>query len=96
MATATAVVGTTKRLSFTFRDVAEALADPTSIALTIREPDGNEISKTDADMVHPSTGLYTYDHPVTKEGRHFVYVDGDGALDAAAQPEFYAMRKTTS
>lgn len=96
MTTVTAVVGATKRLTFTFKDVAGAAADPTSIALKIREPDGVEIAKTDGDMTKTATGIWTYDHPVTKEGRHTVHVDGAGAVEAAGQPEFYAVRKVTS
>lgn len=96
MTTATAVVGGSKRLTFTFTDVNGDPADPSSIALTIREPDGIEVAKTDADMTNPATGTWIYDHEVTKEGRHFIHVDGDGAVDAADQPEFYALRKTTS
>ncbi|HEX9768434.1 MAG TPA: hypothetical protein VGA50_04585 [Kiloniellales bacterium] len=100
MTTATATVGSSKRLTFTFTDIAGDPAEPTSIALTIREPDGVEIAKTDADMTHavtsPVNGTYTYDHPVAKEGRHFVHVDADGAVEAASQSEFYAFRKVTS
>ena len=86
-------VGSSRRLTFTFKDVAAALADPTSIALKIREPDGTVISKTQADMTSTTTGVWTYDHPVTKVGRHYAHVDGDGAVEAAEQIEFYALTK---
>ena len=91
MTTATAVIGATKRLTFTFKNVAGTVTEPTSIKLKIREPDGVVISKTDADM-GGSAGVRTYDHAVTKVGRHYVHVDGDGAVEAADQSiEFYAL-----
>ena len=98
MTTDTVTVGTSKRLTFTFRDGASppALTDPDSIALIIREPDGVETSTTDASMNNSSTGIWYYDFAVTKEGRHTVFCDGDGAVDAATQIEFYAFRKTTT
>jgi hypothetical protein len=95
MPTETAFVGASKRLTFTFTDVAGAPADPTSIALTILEPDGVTISKTEADMANPALGTWTYDHSVAKAGRHGVRCDADGAVEAAVQPEFYAMTKNT-
>lgn len=99
MATDTAVVGATKRLTFTFTDVNDDAADPTSITLTIRQPDGTEVSKSEADMTggnSPVDGIWYYDFAVTQEGRHHAHCDGDGAVEAATQIEFYALRKTTS
>lgn len=98
MTAATATVGATKRLTFTFLDTnsPQAPADPGTIALTIREPDGVETTKAKADMTQDSTGIWHYDFTVTKEGRHNVLCDGSGVADAATQIEFYAFRKTTT
>jgi len=97
MATPVVIPGSTKRLSFDFADVDGNAADPDSIRLVIRAPDGTEVEKTEADMVNPSTGTWTYDHPFTVEGRHLVLIDGDGLVDAADQRlEVYVRRKVTT
>ena len=97
MTTESVYVGSSKDLDFTFKDRAGALANPTTIALTIREPDGVEISKTQADMTNPTNpGVWRYVFAVTKEGRHHATADGDGAVEAVAQVEFHALRKGTS
>lgn len=92
MTTDTTRIGETETLSFTFRNASAVLTDPTSIVLSIREPDGTETAKTQADMTSPSTGLWTYDFAVTKAGRHFAVADGDGDVEAVAEIEFYALR----
>ncbi len=96
MTTKTTYVGASKDLDFTFKDRAAVLTNPTTIALTIRQPNGVEIAKTQADMTEVSTGLWRYIFAVTQEGRHFATADGDIAVDAVAQIEFYALRKTKS
>jgi hypothetical protein len=96
MTTATVNVGSSKDLDFTFKDRDGTLTNPTSIALTIRQPDGTEIAKTKTDMTEVSTGVWRYVFAVTQEGRHFARADGDGAVEAAVAVEFYALRKTTS
>ena len=51
--------------------------------------------KSDADMTNiTNPGVWRYVFAVTKEGRHFATADGDGAVEAAVQVEFYALRKT--
>jgi hypothetical protein len=54
-------LGSGIRESTTVRDVTGALADPTTIALTILKPDGT--TQTYAAPVHDSTGLYHQDIP---------------------------------
>lgn len=97
MTTAAVTVGSSKDLDFTFKDRDGVLKNPDSIALTIRQPDGTEITKTEADMTNISNpGVWRYVFAVTQEGRHHVTADGDGAVEAAVQIEFYALRKGTS
>lgn len=93
MTTETVHIGDSKTLRFNFTDTDGAAADPTSIALTIREPDGTEIDKTEADMTSSATGQWDYDFAVTKAGRHYAFADGDGAIEAAVGIEFYALAR---
>lgn len=86
--------GSSKDLTFTFKARDGALADPTSIALTIREPDGVVVAKTEADMTQVSTGVWRYVHAVTKAGRHSAEADGDG-VEAAVGIDFYGLRQET-
>lgn len=95
MTTSARRVGDHIELDFTFRDRSGALADPSAIALVIREPDGTEIAKTHADMTNVSTGLWRYVHAIAKEGRHVAEANGDG-IEAVGTVEFYARRKGTS
>lgn len=99
MTTTAVTVGTGRTLTHTFKNSSNLAVDPTSVTLTIREPDGNEISKTGGELTHatasPPNGTYSFDHIFTKEGRTTVHWDGDG-VEAAAQHEFYVVRKVTS
>ena len=95
MTTGTVGLDGNKTLTFTFQDGAGALADPTSIALTIQPPTGAAVAKTDTDMTNTSLGVWTYVHTFTLEGRWFFYVDGDGTVEAAGTIEIYCLQKQT-
>lgn len=89
-------IGDSIDLLFTFRARDNTLTNPSTIALTIREPDGTEIAKTQSDMTNLSTGLWRYIFAITKEGTHVARADGDGVVEAAAAVVFRALRKGTS
>jgi len=93
MPTASYDIGDQRRLTGNFTNVNNAPADPGAIALTIREPDGVQIAKTEADMQNPATGEWYYDFTIAKPGRHIVRWAGSGAIIAAGEDEFYARRR---
>lgn len=57
--------GQTVTLKATFRDIAEALIDPSTVDLTIEDPDGNLTTPT---PTNPSTGVYEHQLTLTIEG----------------------------
>lgn len=64
-------VGDLARLTATFRDVDEALVDPTTVTFTWRTPAGVEASyvyETDDDLVSDSTGVYYVDLALDEAG----------------------------
>jgi len=60
-------VGDVATLDFTV-ELDEVLTDPTTITLTITDPDGGVTTKSLADVTRVSAGVYTYDQPVTIVG----------------------------
>lgn len=97
MPTETAVIGSLKRLSATFK-VNGMATDPAAVTFKLRDPAGTlttYVYGTDAQLVRDSAGAFHVDWPVAAAGRHFVKWDGDGAADVAAQTEFWALRTNT-
>ncbi len=92
-------VGDIRRLTATYTDFAAAVADPTAIVLTIREPDGVLVTKdwpAPADITKDSTGVFHYDFTIAKEGRHVVNWTSTGAVVAAGESEFWARQKNAA
>ena len=74
----------------TFRDVDYELADPTSITVKVRQPDGTVTTYTtpDASITQESTGVWDFTFPDAFDaaGDWYVYMVGTGAgADAAEQ-----------
>lgn len=86
-------IGDSRRLRADFTDINGNATDPTTVTLTIREPDGTLVTKTDAELSNPQVGQWTFDYTITKPGRHIVRWEGTGALVTAEEAEFYARRK---
>ena len=87
-------IGDLKTLKGAFIDDAGADADPTSIVLTIQEPDGTLVTENfPGNITNPGVGKYEFDFAITKAGRHVVNWTGIGAVATAAENEFYARRK---
>lgn len=81
-------VGQQVRLSFTFRNLAGELADPTTVTVKVQDAAGAETSYSDA--VHDSTGRYHKDITITTPGGGVWYyrAEGTGALVAAGETSF--------
>lgn len=78
----------------TFRNSSNVLADPTTVKLTVREPDGTTttyVYGTDAIVVKSSTGIYTANLDTTSKRGLWLYTwwsTGAGQADSGEQ-EFY-------
>lgn len=83
-------VGDLLRLKATFTDVDGAVADPTTVAVTVLTPGGTETEWTCAggDLTRVSTGIYYYDFSVTESGKHYFTWSAGGAYVASDQGAF--------
>lgn len=82
-------VGTTKRITASFRNIAGTLANPTSVVLTVLAPDGTTTTPT---PVNDSAGVYHYDVTLDQAGVWRWGWDGDGTIDVASQGDVYVAR----
>jgi hypothetical protein len=88
-------IGDKKRFSAAFTDINDAAADPTTVTVRIREPDGTVtayIYGTDVEVVKSAVGNYYVDVTFDQSGRHQVRWEGVGALVTAEQTEVYVRR----
>lgn len=65
----------------TVRDRFGALADPTTLAWTVRAPDGTETTPPSTD--HPSVGVYELDVRLDQAGKYKIEAQADGAVVVA-------------
>lgn len=86
MSTAVYDKGDNRRLSITFTDFNDTLADPTTVTAIITEPDGTVVNPA---VVNDGVGLYHADFTFTKQGRHLVRFEGTGAVVSAEQTDVY-------
>ena len=90
-------VGDLVTLTGTFTSALGVATDPTAIVLTIKPPSGSLITKTYAlaELTKASTGVYTYDYPITLEGEHWYRYVGTGAVTAAGETDFTVRTQQT-
>lgn len=89
-------VGTRPTVVARFRSVdidgVETLADPTTVRVVTRNPDGVQTTYTspNVNLVNVGTGIWQFTFPaeLTDPGTWRVYFDGDGAVDVADEIEF--------
>lgn len=74
-------------LTFTFRDAAGTLTNPTTVALSIRDPDGVVTTPT---PTNASAGVYIHDLTPTKAGLWEYRVVGTGAVAEAGEGALWA------
>lgn len=95
MPTAVSDIGDARRLSVTFTDLAGTAADPDTVTLEVRAPDGtltSYVHGTDAEVVKDSTGNYHADLEFAQAGRHMVRWIGEGTVDAVDASEVHVRR----
>jgi hypothetical protein len=66
-------LGTTVRITFTFKDFQGSNVDPTNPQVSIYDPSGQAVV-TDAAMVQSATGVWYYDWQSPETGLEGVYV----------------------
>ncbi len=83
-------IGDMLRLQVAFTDADSVAVDPTTIALTVLEPDATETEYTYAsgDIERDSTGTYFYDLTVDQAGIHFYKWSAGGAYVAVDEGSF--------
>jgi hypothetical protein len=84
-------IGDNPRLTATFRNEADAVADPTSIVAKYRKPDGTVVTLTygvDLALYKDSTGIYHTDITVDMAGRWYYRFVGTGNVIAAEETYF--------
>lgn len=86
-------IGDERTLQVDFTDANGAAADPTTVTLNVREPDGTLVVKTGGELANPQVGRYTFAYTIAQGGRHVVRWEGTGAVVTAEESEFYARRK---
>jgi len=88
-------IGDGRRFTATYTDIDGAAADPTTVTVRIREPDGTVtayVYGTDAEVVKSTTGVYYVDWTFNQTGRHQVRWEGAGDVTTAQQTEVYVRR----
>ena len=86
-------IGDLKRCQCTFLNFADVATNPTTVALTIREPDGVETAVAQGSMTNSATGVWFYDYAISKAGRHVERWVGTGAVQRSPQIEFWVRKK---
>lgn len=86
-------IGDGVEIALTFKDRDGALRDPLVGSLLLVDPDGAESEVDTADMVHASTGKFTYDLVFTKAGTWRVRGRCSDEVAAVVKEKEYFVRK---
>ena len=73
-------IGGSSRLTGTFVDLNGNLADPSSVTVRIRQPDGSTVTFSGTRI---SVGLWKYDLALAQVGIYYYRFEGAGAIVAA-------------
>lgn len=90
MAHTTHDIGDTKVLTGTFRNASGALANPTTVTLRVRKPDGTTSTVSNSNS---STGIYTASVPLDQSGVWRYKWWGTGAVAEAGEGWFTVRRE---
>ena len=80
--------GQVVRLSGQVTDITGVLADPSSMVLKVKTPDGITTSYSTT-LIHDGSGLYHYDLPLTQAGEHYYRWEATGVDQGAVQDILY-------
>lgn len=84
------LIGNVIRLYSAFVDILGAPVDPSTVVLSIKQPDGSVVTLTYANdqITKASTGNYYADFQPTIEGIHYYNYTGTGACVSASEKVF--------
>ena len=80
-------IGNIVRLTAEFKNEAGAAADPTTVILQIKKPDG--VNESNITPSNPSVGTYRYDYTPLTAGKYIYKFAGTGAVTAADEDFFF-------
>jgi hypothetical protein len=92
-------IGDLIRLTGSFTDLDGNASDPTTITLSIKEPNGDVVNLVygqDVFVVKQSTGIYYMDFAPAMEGLHYYRFAGTGTVTAAEEMNFYVNKRQTA
>lgn len=78
-------VGDMVTITAEFTDLAGVPADPGTVTLQIREPDGTVTAYAEVDMAHPAPGTWSMEVPLDAGGWWHYRFAGVGGLVAAGE-----------
>lgn len=81
-------VGDLMRLSAEFRDENDTLADPTTVELRYKKPNGQKYKINSGSITKDDTGKYHYDLSIDLSGTWYYLWKGAGAVQAVEQGSF--------
>lgn len=83
-------------LTINIRDTAGALADATTVTLTVTRPDGTPDAYTGAQLLHPSIGVYGLDYVPATAGLYTVRWMATGTNASAPTPDSFYVALSTA
>lgn len=88
-------IGKTVKMTAVFRNAARQVADPTTVTLIVKKPDGTETTYTYAlgTVTKESTGVYSKSITTDAEGTWQYYFQGTGAVPDADRDYFQVVGK---
>jgi len=88
--------GSLARLSATFRDEAGDPADPTSVTLSIKRPDGELLEIESDDLISTDIGVYSYLLEITDhEGAWYYRFVGTGSVQVVGEGSLFVKASRT-
>jgi hypothetical protein len=89
-------VGAQAHLTAEFRDVNQALFDPTTVTVTVTKPDGTAAAGSPFTATRDSLGEFHYDYTTTVAGIHQWFFTGTGAGGGVQTPDVFTVIATTT
>ena len=82
-------IGDLARVSVVIKNSSGTYTDPTTLQVTIKQPDGTELqADLVAGLTKTGTGKYYYEFPITQSGTHYYRWVSTGNATGATEGEF--------
>jgi hypothetical protein len=89
-------IGSQAHLTATFKDLSGALADPTTVTITVTLPNGTAAVGSPFTAARDSLGQYHYDYTTTVAGIHQYYSTGTGAVAGVGLADVFTVAPATT